>query len=50
MDILFRVERHCALTTTFLKAWGDSSWPPTRCIYLWLAHSTSFAERWRNMF
>ena len=39
-----------ALTTKFSKAWGDSGWSPTRWIHWCLAHSTFFAEKWRNIF
>ena len=47
---LTQVERHRALTTKFSKAWGDSGWSPTRWIHWCLAHSTFFAEKWRNIF
>ena len=47
---LTQVERHRALATKFSKAWGDSSWSPTRWIHWCLAHSTFFAEKWRNIF
>ena len=47
---LTQVERHRALTTKFSKAWGDSSWSPTRWIHWCLAHSTFFAQKWRNIF
>ena len=47
---LIQVERHRALTTKFSKAWGDRGWSPTRWIHWCLAHSTSFAEKWRNIF
>ena len=36
--------------TKFSKAWGDSGWSPTRWIHWCLAHSTFFAEKWRNIF
>ena len=47
---LTQVERHRALTTKFSKAWGDSSWFPTRWIHWCLAGSPGFAEKWRNIF
>ena len=47
---LTQVERHRALTTKFSKAWGDSGWSPSRWIHWCLAHSTFFAEKWRNIF
>ena len=50
MYTLTQVERHHALTTKFSKAWGDSGWSPTRWIHWCLAHSTFFAEKWRNIF
>ena len=50
MYTLTQVERHRALTTKFSKAWGDSGWSPTRGIHWCLAHSTFFAEKWRNIF
>ena len=50
MYTLTQVERHCALTTKFSKAWGHSGWSPTRWIHWCLAHSTFFAEKWRNFF
>ena len=50
MYTLTQVERHRALTTKFSKAWGDSGWSPTRWIHWCLAHSTFFAEKWRNIF
>ena len=50
MYTLTQVKRHRALTTKFSKAWGDSGWSPTRWIHWCLAHSTFFAEKWRNIF
>ena len=50
MYTLVQVERHRALTTKFSKAWGHSGWSPTRWIHWCLAHSTFFAEKWRNIF
>ena len=50
MYTLTQVEHHRALTTKFSKAWGDSGWSPTRWIHWCLAHSTFFAEKWRNIF
>ena len=47
---LTQVERHCALTTKFSKAWGDSGCSPTRWIHWCLAPSNFFAEKWRNFF
>ena len=47
---LTQVERHRVLTTKFSKAWEDSGWSPTRWIHWCLAHSTLFAQEWRNIF
>ena len=50
MYTITQVERHRVLTTKFSKAWGDCGWSPTRWIHWCLAHSTFFAEKWRNVF
>ena len=50
MYTLTQVERHRALCTKFLKAWGDSCWSPTTCSHWCLAHSTFLLEKWRNIF
>ena len=50
MYTLTQVERHRALTAKFPKAWGDTGWSPARWIHWCLAHSTFFADKWRNVF
>ena len=50
MYTLTQVERHRALTTKISTTWGGSGWSPTRWIHWCLAHSTFFAEKWRNIF
>ena len=50
MHILTQVERPRALSTKFSKAWRDSGWLPARRIHWCLAHSTLFAQNWRNIF
>ena len=47
---LTQVERHRALTTKFSEAWRDSGWSATRWIHWCLAHSTFFAQNWKNIF
>ena len=50
MYTLTQVERCRALTTKFAKAWGDSSWSPTRWIHWCLAHSTFFCREMEEHF